>query len=167
MFTLWCRWHLAPGPDLGSGWWLVGIHLGRVGFLGVLSQFLSLLVLSRTIKPLQVTISSPHSYLYTLGFAIYFGYGIQHSLEEVKSDEPPLKSRTRSVDFDLSSTWMLAGPPHNNGENSWGHGELAMGYWGGNINRSLLFLISFFFKVVYFLIAPVAAYWLVKNIKRV
>ncbi|XP_014403168.1 PREDICTED: cationic amino acid transporter 3 isoform X2 [Myotis brandtii] len=39
-----------------------------------------------------------------IGFAIYFGYGIQHSLEEVKSDEPPLKSRTRSVDFDLSST---------------------------------------------------------------
>ncbi|XP_066105281.1 cationic amino acid transporter 3 [Saccopteryx bilineata] len=38
-----------------------------------------------------------------IGFAIYFGYGVQHSLEEVKSDEPPFKSRTRTVDFDLSS----------------------------------------------------------------
>ncbi|KAM5290801.1 cationic amino acid transporter 3 [Glossophaga mutica] len=39
-----------------------------------------------------------------IGFAIYFGYGIQHSLEQIKSDEPPLKSRTRTVDFDLSGT---------------------------------------------------------------
>lgn len=86
-------------------WMVIGKYpLGKSRLLGYPIPIPFLLVLSRTIKPLQVTISSPHSYLYTLGFAIYFGYGIQHSLEEIKSDEPPLKSRTRSVDFDLSST---------------------------------------------------------------
>lgn len=51
----------------------------------------------------RVTISLSHSYLSPLGFTIYFTYGIQHSLEEVKSDHPPLKSRAKTVDLDLSS----------------------------------------------------------------
>ncbi|EHB08579.1 Cationic amino acid transporter 3 [Heterocephalus glaber] len=37
-----------------------------------------------------------------IGFAIYFSYGIQHSLEEFKSDQPLSKSRTKTVDLGLS-----------------------------------------------------------------
>ncbi|CAO2623532.1 Cationic amino acid transporter 3 [Lemmus lemmus] len=39
-----------------------------------------------------------------IGFAIYFGYGIQHSVEEVKNHQTLPKPRTRTVDLDLTAS---------------------------------------------------------------
>uniref|UniRef100_G1QK53 Solute carrier family 7 member 3 n=1 Tax=Nomascus leucogenys TaxID=61853 RepID=G1QK53_NOMLE len=41
-----------------------------------------------------------------IGFAIYFGYGIQHSLEEIKSNQTSRKSRAKTVDLDPGTLYV-------------------------------------------------------------